>query len=214
MKSILCYGDSNTWGVDPEKPEKVTRMPYGERWPNVLQSGLGEGYHVIEDGVNGRTAGTDDPVLPYRNGLKTLHPVLLAHMPLDLVVIMLGENDTKHRIGLLARDIAKGHERMVQAVRASGCGPDGGQCKILLVGPPVTGPNYAPDQEESFGFGREQSVRLPACVEKVAKAMGCHYFDCNSISGNSPLDGIHIDKRTHRDLGEALAAYIRKNIFT
>ena len=218
MKTILCYGDSNTWGVDPEiqSPSplySVVRIPYGRRWPNVLEQKLGEGYHVIEDGINGRTAGVDDPCLNYRNGLKTLHPALLAHAPLDLIVIMLGENDTKQRIGLKARDIVKGHEQMVGAVRGANCGPEGGACEILLVAPPVTGPDYAPSYEEGFGYGRETSLRLPATLQKVAGVLQCHYFDCNSVAANSPIDGVHLDKDAHRALGEGLAEYIRSNIY-
>ena len=218
MKNILCYGDSNTWGVDPEVQGpgplySVVRIPYGERWPNVLEAKLGQGYHIIEEGLNGRTAGVDDPCLNYRNGLKTLYPALLSHAPLDLVIIMLGENDTKKRIGLSPRDIVKGHEQMVNAVRGSGCGPESGACEILLVAPPATGPNYTPSYEESFGYGREASLQLPAFLEKVAEIMHCHYFDCNSVAANSRIDGIHLDKQAHKALGEALSGFIRQNIF-
>lgn len=179
----------------------------------MMQASLGKGYHVIEEGLNGRTAGVDDPCANHRNGLKTLYPVLLSHAPLDLIIIMLGENDTKKRIGLSPGDIIKGHEQMVKAVRSSDCGPISGTCEILLVAPPATGPNYSPSYEESFGYGREASLRLPNAIKKTAEVLSCYYFDCNSVASNSQIDGIHLDKQAHKALGEALAEFIESNIF-
>ena len=65
MKTILCYGDSNTWGYDPVTQD---RFPPDTRWPGVLRHELGEGYLVIEEGLNGRTTVWDDPIEGYKNG--------------------------------------------------------------------------------------------------------------------------------------------------
>ena len=62
MKNILCYGDSNTWGWIPGKPD--CRHPYKKRWTGILQKKLGEDYRVIEAGLNGRTTVFEDPVNP------------------------------------------------------------------------------------------------------------------------------------------------------
>jgi lysophospholipase L1-like esterase len=51
MKSILCYGDSNTWGSNPVNAQ---RHPYEVRWTSVLQQKLGGAYNVIPEGLNGR----------------------------------------------------------------------------------------------------------------------------------------------------------------
>lgn len=65
MKTILCYGDSNTWGYDPVTGGRLER---DRRWPGVLRTQLGEGYLVIEEGLNGRTTVWDDPIEGYKNG--------------------------------------------------------------------------------------------------------------------------------------------------
>ena len=52
MKNILCFGDSNTWGYEPLV---ARRYPADVRWPGVLQNSLGDGFRVIEEGLNGRT---------------------------------------------------------------------------------------------------------------------------------------------------------------
>ena len=45
MKSILCFGDSNTWGYNPHTKERYSR---NERWTGVLRQELGDGYEIIE----------------------------------------------------------------------------------------------------------------------------------------------------------------------
>ena len=47
MKTILCYGDSLTWGYNAEGP---SRHAYEDRWPSVLQAELGDAVHVIPEG--------------------------------------------------------------------------------------------------------------------------------------------------------------------
>lgn len=49
--TILCYGDSNTWGPDLANGG---RLPRSERWPGILEKELGDGYAVIEEGLSGR----------------------------------------------------------------------------------------------------------------------------------------------------------------
>ncbi len=47
QKTILCFGDSNTWGWDP-KSEK--RLELDKRWPGVVRKVVGNWYWVIEGG--------------------------------------------------------------------------------------------------------------------------------------------------------------------
>ena len=47
MKQILCFGDSNTWGLNAETG---TRFSWEERWTGVLQEKLqGRDIRVIEE---------------------------------------------------------------------------------------------------------------------------------------------------------------------
>src|SRR5437867_8271019 len=109
MRSVLCYGDSNTWGCVPlDGPEPPRRFAPDERWPGVLRRELGDGWWVVEEGLSGRTTVWDDGLEPFRNGRAFLLPTLLSHQPLDVVVVMLGTNDLKRRFGVSAREIAEG----------------------------------------------------------------------------------------------------------
>ncbi|RVD20938.1 arylesterase, partial [Mesorhizobium sp. M4A.F.Ca.ET.020.02.1.1] len=50
MKTILCYGDSLTWGYDAAS---LGRHAPEDRWPSVLKATLGDGVEVIAEGLNG-----------------------------------------------------------------------------------------------------------------------------------------------------------------
>ena len=109
MKTILCYGDSNTYGL---KSDLVSRYPRNVRWTGILQEKLGSEYYVIEEGLGGRTTVWDDPVEDYKNGKKYLLPCLDSHKPLDLVIIMLGTNDLKSRFSVTPFDIGASMENL------------------------------------------------------------------------------------------------------
>jgi lysophospholipase L1-like esterase len=49
---VLCFGDSNTYGCPGDDVDYV-RLPADRRWTGVLQRLLGDGYDVIEEGLNG-----------------------------------------------------------------------------------------------------------------------------------------------------------------
>ena len=49
MKTILCYGDSLTWGYDAAS---LSRHALEDRWPSVLKAALGDGIEVIAEGLN------------------------------------------------------------------------------------------------------------------------------------------------------------------
>ena len=116
LKEVLCYGDSNTWGYNPITKERYEK---DERWTGVLQNALGNDYHVIEEGLNGRTTVWDDPIEGFKNGKTYLIPCLETHKPLDLVIIMLGTNDLKKRFSLSAYDIAQGAGVLIDVVYKS-----------------------------------------------------------------------------------------------
>ena len=56
-KVVLCYGDSNTRG---SQPDSSNRFAADLRWTGKLQLSLGEGFYIIEEGMGGRTTNYDD----------------------------------------------------------------------------------------------------------------------------------------------------------
>jgi lysophospholipase L1-like esterase len=122
VKTILCYGDSNTWGcIPPDRCAPTATVRAGAAVAGVLRRELGDGFWIVEEGLNGRTTVWDDPLEPFRSGKELLVPCLLTHQPIDLVIVMLGTNDLKSRFGVGARDIAAGAGLLLDIVRASDC---------------------------------------------------------------------------------------------
>ena len=114
MKTILCFGDSTTWGYCPEAGG--ARLSEEERWPRLLERELGCEYRVIEEGLNGRTTAFEDAIRPYRSSLPYIVPCLESHAPVDLLILMLGTNDCKVRYHVSAREITDGLEVLLQKI--------------------------------------------------------------------------------------------------
>ena len=207
---ILCYGNSNTWGYVPGSGK---RYSFGSRWPGILQKRLGKNVRVIEEGLNGRTTAWDDPLEDGRNGKKSLKFILESHSPIDLLVIMLGTNDLKHRFGLSAYDIAQGAGELVQMANESNAGPNGASPQVLLVVPPRV--LFLPGQTAlDFEGALEKSGQLSVYYRSVAKHLGCAYFDASGLVAGSPIDGVHLDKKAHQKLSKALTEVIENLIST
>src|ERR1043166_3935948 len=136
MKTVLCFGDSLTWGFNPVDG---SRFPFDVRWPGVTQAALGDSHRIIEEGLSGRNVATESWVLPNRNGRAMLAPLLETHAPLDWVVLMLGTNDLAPSYNLRASQIAFGCGTLIWAVQKWFAGPAGGTPRIVLISPPPLG---------------------------------------------------------------------------
>ena len=208
MYTIVCYGDSNTWGYDAETGR---RFPWEVRWPGVLQSLLGGDFRIIEEGQPGRTTVWDDPIEEHRNGKPVLYSTLECHSPIDMVILMLGTNDLKPRFSVNAFDIAAGAERLVRIIQTHL--PDGQDAppKVLLVCP-------APVDEKvdegaiagMFTAAHSSAVSraLPAEFEKVARQWDCLYLNAGDYVHTSPVDSVHFTADSHAALARAMAPLI------
>lgn len=206
MRTILCYGDSNTWGSDPRTGE---RFPEDARWPGVLRRNLGEEYKVIEEGLPGRTTVWEDPIEGrYKDGRAYLLPCLESHRPLDLVTLMLGTNDLKERFSVSASDIAQSAASLAEIILRSECGPDGGAPEVLLISPPPVG--KLTDYAEMFEGAEEKSRAFAGHYRRFAEQSGCGFLDASEVMVSSDIDGIHFEADEHRKLGEAIAMRIRE----
>ena len=205
MRTILCYGDSNTWGYIPGLGG---RHAFEKRWPGVLQRILSTEYRIVEEGLNGRATVWDEPFRPGRSGLQMLRPLMESHAPLDQVVIMLGTNDVLHYSEVTAFDAARGAAVLVQTVLQSSSGPNQGVPRVLLVAPPAC--CGLSDEMKLFCHGRpEKSLDFGRHYKDVATQYGCGYLDAAQHVVASPLDGIHLDEASHERLGVVMAEQIR-----
>jgi lysophospholipase L1-like esterase len=205
-KTILCYGDSNTWGYVPGSDGE--RFDWDVRWPGVLQAELGEEYRVIEEGLSGRTTVLDNPLEPYRNGREYLIPCLQTHQPLDLVVIFLGTNDLLDRYTLPPLDIARAAALLTHIVRTSEAGPGYGAPAALLCSLPRLGNTRA--LIDVLAGATAKAAELPRCFRVAAEEVGVPLVDLAAVTAYDNADGVHLNAAGHRSVGLAIAAAARR----
>ena len=199
-KRILCFGDSNTWGYNGVNKE---RFEEDIRWTGRLQSLLGEGYTVIEEGHNGRTTVWDDPVENRLAGLTYLWPCMESHSPFDLIVIMLGTNDTKTYFSMTAQNIADAAGRLVRIVQSSDFGRGHQAPQVLLVSPILIANNEVLD----YMFGEQAAVKSRGFAEafrRIADENNCYYMDASLYAKPGDADGLHMDAESHESLAAAM----------
>ncbi len=197
MKNILCFGDSNTYGLIPNTNG---RYPFEVRWTGILAQKLGfQDYHVIEEGLCGRTTMFDDPLRDGRCGVKILPAILETHYPIDLTIIMLGTNDCKTIYGATAEIIAKGVARLINQVRSVAK-----ESKILLVSPIHLGNNIENFDSEFSDFSVEVSKNIAGSYRKTSEIEKVYFLDASEVCEPSVDDEEHLNEKGHRLFAEAM----------
>lgn len=187
MKTIVCFGDSNTYG---HIPGAGGRYPRDVRWPARLATALADEAEVISEGQSGRTATIESPAGEGRNGLPYLVPCLRSHAPVDILVIFLGTNDA---FLLEPRLVASSIGQLVEVARAAEAGPDRGAPAILVIcPPPFAGHELAPLYRE------------------VCDALGCELLDLEGVTRYSPIDDAHLDEAGHVAVAAAVEERVRR----
>lgn len=208
MKHILCFGDSNTFGYNAEAADmRECRFGPDERWTGVLQQALGAGYRVIEEGLGGRTTVFDEPASPGRSGLAWLLPCLQSHQPLDLVIFMLGTNDTKPLYHAPAAEIAHGMDRLLHTALDAGNYDRQVAPAVLLASPIHIDAKIC--STAMAGIFDEASVQcsrqLAPLYRALAESRSCAFIDAAQLAGPG-ADGVHLNAGGHAALGRAFAA--------
>jgi lysophospholipase L1-like esterase len=211
MKTILCYGDSITFGSSPIMGGP--RHAFEDRWPSALEAGLGGAARVIAEGLGGRTTVHDDWFSNTdRNGARILPTLLASHSPLDLVVIMLGTNDLKPHLGRTALEASYGIRRLVNVTRAHAAHEGLQAPKIVIVAPPHLRPtNVHPEMMVHFGEDGaiEQSKQFALFYKRRADELGTAFFDASTVAQADPADGVHLDAKNTRAIGDGLVPVVK-----
>ncbi len=208
MNNILCFGDSNTYGLIPGVNG---RYEWGVRWTSLLDKRVRKfGYRVVEEGLCGRTTVFEDAVRQGRKGLSWLPVLLEAHSPIDIVVLMLGTNDCKTLYQADAEEIAAGMESLVEVVRVFDP-----QIEIVVVSPIALGEGvgeegYDPEfNDNSVLMSRE----LPGTYRRVAKKWNTHFLAASDYAQPSVTDREHMDVEGHRYFARGIGNLVEKIIW-
>lgn len=199
MKRILCFGDSNTWGLIAGTKE---RYGWGIRWTSRLQEALPKDkFQVIEEGLCGRTTSFEDTTRAGRNGAVLLPVLLESHYPVDMVILMLGTNDCKTVYKADAGRIRDGVRQLLEEIRQASK-----ECQILLISPILLGDEVWKEEFDP-DFSRESvtlSKELPAVLEQLAAEWEADYLAASAYAEPSEVDREHLDVTGHERLAEAV----------
>jgi lysophospholipase L1-like esterase len=209
MRQILVYADSLTWGIIPNTRK---RLAFDERWPGVLENELnarGSRVRVIEDCLNGRRTVWEDPFKPGRNGLQGLAQSVEIYSPLSLVALMLGTNDFQfcHPYND-AWAAGQGVAALVNEIRKAPIEPGMPVPPILLIAPPLICVPKGPIAPK-FSGAEVRCAGLAEAYRQMADGLGCAFFDAETVTRSSVVDGVHLDADQHVKLGKALAEPVR-----
>lgn len=203
-RRIVCFGDSNTWGFDAEKNGRFLEI---ERWPSLLREKLSNEFQVIEEGLSGRRSVVDDPLFEGLNAFNYIHPCLMSHSPMELIIIMLGTNDTKERFNLTSYNIAQGILRLALKAKSIPAGVQGTYPEVLVIAPPSIGAAYA-DTEIGKAMGRlcaEKSLAFPIYLVDLLKDEQIHFMATEGLVSMNNIDFMHLDREGHKILSGLVA---------
>ena len=206
QRRILCIGDSNTWGYNP-----VNGQRYKDRWTRVLARLMPEN-EIIEEGLNGRTVLSIDPLKPERCGISALKMILMSHKPIDCVIVMLGTNELKKIFKCDAQYIADGICEFIKIIKSRELWQSFNIPKLLVVSP-VHIREELIKNGDIFGDFDEKSVTeskyLAAAIDEVCCEYGIDFMNAANYAKASLVDNIHLDEENHKRLALAICDKLR-----
>lgn len=208
-KQILIYGDSYVFGKVP----RGSRYDASTRFTGVIQNYLGSDYEIIEEGLRGRNLAGENGFLPHRNGLTQFDGIFGSHLPLDLIMIMLGTNDCNSSHDYMPDEIVANYAKYLRSI-GWWCKHLGfSKPKIVLIAPPtIDEPASHADFKHIFNSAGPKIAELPQLIKDFAEANKVYFFDASKIVAVSPVDGVHLDIEANHLLGRALTQFIKEVI--
>lgn len=213
-KRILCFGDSNTFGVQPYDPAiGRARWDSQTRWTGVMQELLGSEYEVIEQGVGGRTTIYQNPNLNFpTKGNEYLNALLHSVGEIDLLVFMLGTNDCQVVFDVTAEQIVNNVIEMISSVQNEG--RDKGVDKILVLAPPSI------NEDTQYQSGSKNWVGSAIKIAQVEQLLqqscsgreneGVFFMTISDLVEPDDGDGIHLNAISHKILGTSLSQKVKE----
>lgn len=204
-KRILCFGDSNTWGYNPES---ATRYQEEERWTGRIAQELGNAYAVVEEGMNGRTTAFADRIEPGVCGLDYGYSCLISQFPLDVMIVMLGTNDVKDRYHVNAVEIGYGLDELLIQMKET-CKRKGQTPQLIVVSPAKL-----LWKDDWIEFSQESCRKVDSLAkeyELIARQHGAIFMDASEVVKDDGIgcDGIHFSREGHRRFAEGILQIIK-----
>ena len=196
--NIVLYGDSNTYGLNPNGSR------YKIRYSNVLNKLLINS-NVYEEGEVGRTTIYNDK----REGkvaIETIEKDLSKYEYIDLLIIMLGTNDYKINNAKNVIELENGINLLINKIKTFN-----NVNKIILISPILLSKNIEYlDKEFNYNSYKISEVASDIYL-KVARKNNLLFYDAKDVA-YAGSDGEHFTKESHISLGIGLAKFIKNNL--
>lgn len=196
MKKILCFGDSNTFGYNPNNGSRYNE---NSRWTGILKNLCKNNYEIIEAGCNNRTAFSNNPNGIQFTGYKVL-PEYLKEI-YDTIIFAIGINDLQKFYNPTLEEFETGIENLIKKIRESL--PN---CNIIILSPSHITENIL-NSNFRFMFNQtsiEKSKQITPIYEKIANEYNCKFLDLNKIVTTSKIDGLHYDIEEHKKIAQSI----------
>jgi lysophospholipase L1-like esterase len=209
VKRILLYGDSFVYGKASGANQ---RLDSKTRFSGQLQDLLGLGYEVIEEGLRARTLAGEHGFFPDRNGLAQFSPIIGSHLPVDLVIVMLGTNDCNALANKTPQEIADGLRAYPPRITEWCEFLAAPLPQLLIVAPPhIDDAHYDPPAQKIFGPNAPaKAAALPTLYAQTAKELGAHYANAAEVCEPAAGDGIHLNPVANKALAQLLYTRIKE----
>ncbi len=202
MKTILCFGDSNTYGYNPFDG---SRYDENSRWSGILKNKLAENYEIIEEGLNNRTGFVDNKDGFFHSSQRCFSKIINSYKDIDILILAIGTNDLQFLYDINFKTIERGLETLVNIAKE--------KCKQIIIIPPVILNESVLKGSFSHQFditSIEKSKKVSRIYKKISNVYQCKYFDFNKIAAPSDIDGLHYTKESHEKIAEGLIEFILK----
>jgi lysophospholipase L1-like esterase len=197
MKTILVYGDSNTYG---EGEFHRQRLPYAQRWVTLLEKTFPDGdIKVLPEGLSGRIAGNYKKHDVHTNGLAYFETIYRSHAPVNVVVIALGTNDSQPKYEQTSDMIADNLKHYAEIINSVAKDvPTWLKPQVLFVLPPEV---YS---REDYFVGDNEVIadlagKFPA---------GTHVLQLRTTSLSD--DGVHFSPEGHKEVAKKVFEKIKE----
>lgn len=196
--TIICYGDSNTYGYDPHD-QMEGRYPKDVRWTGILETETA--WKIENHGVNGRSIPHTVSTVKFvcdqvRDWHRRPNSVWLW--------VMLGTNDLLENPDFTAADVAKRMERFLKRLMEE-AGLASRKMKLRLIAPPAMKEGAWVDRPELL----TESRNLGKEYQRIARRVGVAFTDASGWEIPTIYDGVHFTEEGHRMFAEKIREEIK-----
>lgn len=210
-RTVLCFGDSNTWGFVPGQDSgatRFTRYDHLTRWPRALENLLAPGTRVIEHGICGLVGALSSGGAQFEDGasraaIDHVRGLISANWPIHEWVVMLGTNDLAYPTLEDPARIADGVVTTIEQGLASHAWLGGAAPAVTVVSPIPLGPAVRAIGVDEAGIERSRGLAREFSLRATPK--GWRFLDAAGAGALDTADGIHWSAAHHQRFAEMLA---------